>query len=90
MTKRIIVTVYIVCALVSWTLMQGWEYADVHAQFPHQTSQEDAEDRGFCAAHSALAVVWPISLPLVFCITGFGHSGWHPIWKPYSTTQEEK
>ena len=79
--KRTAITLYALMAIGSWFLISGWEYADLSAHSPDLSVEERRRDAGFASAHALLAFAWPITVPLVYCVTGFAQHGWKPVWE---------
>jgi hypothetical protein len=68
---------YLLIALLAWPVNAGLLYADARMAFPGLCSCR--EDAGEAVALGLIfALVWPIGVFMIFCLTGFAE---HGIWK---------
>jgi hypothetical protein len=69
---------------VSWTLMAGMIYSDMMYRFYTVTTPR--REIGSAIVLGGIAsVVWPLTLPGIYLITGFGE---HGIWNSHTTDHE--
>lgn len=75
MRKRTFRTLYTIGFLSSWITISGWMYADFQGNVP--SSQMKREDSGMSVVLGAFAaIVFPITIPMVYGLTGFAQYGW--------------
>lgn len=69
--------VYVMCGVaIAWPLLALMFFREEQGRFPHIASRDRREDAGFAIAIGACyALIWPIGLPLGWCLTGFAYFG---------------
>lgn len=76
---KIYIVGYVLICIVSAVLVSGWFMADVGSIWSKKEWADEhyRRDLGYSVAlGSAYAAVWPIGVPIAFCITGFAEHGW--------------
>lgn len=69
--------IYICGYLVSAVTCMGWVMADEQSERCYDDKGNYRRDLGFSVGWSCcMQLFWPLTLPLVFCITGFAEHGW--------------
>lgn len=78
---------YACCALVSWYYIAGMYFAEEQGSFPSIAREIRRSTYGVSVAIGFLyALLWPVGLPLAWCLTGFAE---HGIWRAHGEDAPE-
>lgn len=67
--------IYIIGALLSWVANTGMFYADNLYQFGRSQSHRELLGQTIIMG-VIFSPLWPVQVPIVFCLTGFAEHGW--------------
>ena len=81
-TKKstVIVSLYMIMAITSWFLTTGWTFALKVSDPLFKTSELHRTSGEIAISSPIVALFWPVSLPIVYCLTGYAEHGWRALW----------
>lgn len=76
---------YAIGFFLSWIAITGMTFAHYQAEYPRwmpQSVREQKQDLGFAIIWGgACSILWPITLPSIYILFGFGQDGWSVTFK---------
>lgn len=67
---------YVLVALVCWPVITGMLFRDTQGRWPTVAAEMRRQDLGTATMFGLFfAAVWPMGLPIMFCLTGFAEFG---------------
>ena len=75
------IALYVCGALVSWYVIAGMYFAEEQGSFPSIARDIPRSSYGYSVVIGCLyALMWPVGLPLAWCLTGFAQYG---MWRAH-------